>query len=188
MPKASELKKGDVVEHRGAPHIIKQIDTKSPSSRGANTLYKIRMNHAKTGQKVDCSLKGDELLPDIDFERRKIIYSYMAGGNFIFMDELDYNEMMLTAQDLAEDSLYIIDGLEPVIGLMVDQQLMGIELPKSVVMTIADTSPGIKGNSTLARAKPATMTTGLIVQVPEYLEPGDQIKINTDNGSFMSRG
>lgn len=187
MPKASDLKKGDVVEHKGAPHVVKQIETKSPSSRGANTLYKIRMNHVKTGQKVDATLKGDEVLPDIDFERRKMQYSYMDGDNYVFMDEEDYNQLAMTAEDLGDDTLYIIDGMESIIGLIVDDQIIGIELPQSMVMTVQETAPGIKGASASARTKPATMATGLVVQVPEYLEQGEQIKINTDNGSFMSR-
>jgi elongation factor P len=187
VPKASELKKGDVVEYKSAPHIVKKVETKSPSSRGANTLYKIRMNHAKTGQKVDESLKGDDVLPDIDFERRKIQYSYMDGDNYVFMDDQDYSELILSQEDLGDDSLYIYEAMESVLGLIVDEQIIGIELPKSIIMTIEDTSPGIKGASALARTKPATMVTGLVVQVPEYLERGEKIKINTDNGSFMSR-
>ena len=187
MPKASELKKGDVVEYKNAPHIVKKVESKSPSSRGANTLYKIRMNHAKTGQKVDESLKGDDVLPDIDFERRKIQYSYMDGDNYVFMDEQDFNQLVLNKEDLGDDSLYIYETMDSVLGLIVDEQIIGIELPKSIIMAIDETSPGIKGASALARTKPATMITGLVVQVPEYLECGEHIKINTDNGTFMSR-
>jgi elongation factor P len=187
VPKASELKKGDVVEYKGAPHIIKHIETKSPSSRGANTLYKIRMNHAKTGQKVDESLKGDDVLADIDFERRKMQFSYMDGEGYVFMDDEDYSQHTLSSDDLGDDALYIYEGMESVMGLLVEDVVIGIELPKSVIMTVEETSPGIKGASASARTKPATMSTGLVVQVPEYLEQGESIKINTENCSFMSR-
>lgn len=187
MPKASELKKGDVVEYKGAPHIVKQVITKSPSSRGASTLYKIRLNHVKSGQKVDESLKGDETLADIDFERRKMQFSYMDGDSFVFMDEEDFSQHALTTTELGDDRLYIYEGMESVVGMIVDDILIAIDLPQSVVMTVFDTSPGIKGASASARTKPATMITGLVVQVPEYLEPGEQIKINTEDNRFMSR-
>ena len=187
MPKASELKKGEVVEYKGAPHIIKHIDVKSPSSRGAVTLYKIRMNHIKTRQKIDLSLKGDELLPAVNFERRKMTYSYHDGQSLVFMDDEDYSQHLLGEEDLGDDRLYLVDNLDAIIGLFVEDGLIGIELPQSVVMAIADTTPGIKGASASARTKPATFATGLVIQVPEYLEPGELVKINTEDGRFMSR-
>ena len=187
MPKACDLKKGDVVEYKNAPHIIKQIEVKSPSSRGSATLYKIRMNHVQTGQKVDESLKGDEMLADIDFQRRKMLFSYMDGSDFVFMDEEDYSQHSLNSDELGDDRLYIYDGMEPLVGLLVEERLIGVELPQSVIMTVVETAPGIKGASASARTKPATLTTGLIVQVPEYLEEGEQIKINTEDNRFMSR-
>ena len=187
MPKASEVKKGDVVEYKGAPHVIRQIEVKSPSSRGASTLYKIRMNHVKSGQKVDESFKGDDMLVSADFERRKMQFSYQDGDGYVFMDEEDFSQYTLNEGELGDDRLYIFDGMEPVVGLIVEGQLIGIELPHSVVMTVVDTAPGIKGASASARTKPATTGTGLVVQVPEYLEPGEQIRINTEDGRFMSR-
>jgi elongation factor P len=187
VPRAADLKKGDVVEYKSAPHIIKHIDVKSPSSRGASTLYKIRMNHVKTGQKVDVSLKGDEVLVGVDFERRKMQYSYMDGDSYVFMDDEDFSQQQLTETELGSDCLYIFEGMDSIAGLIVEGQLIGIELPQSVVMSVTDTTPGIKGASASARTKPAAMVTGLVVQVPEYLECGEQIKINTEDGRFMSR-
>ncbi len=187
MPKAAELKKGDVVEYKGAPHIIKHIDVKSPSSRGASTLYKIRMNHVKTRQKIDLSLKGDEVLAEVDFERRKMSYSYHDGEAFVFMDDEDYSQHLLSDEELADDRLYIVDNMEGIVGLLVEGGLIAVALPQSVTMIITETSPGIKGASASARTKPATFATGLVVQVPEYLEQGERIKINTEDGRFMSR-
>ena len=77
--------------------------------------------------------------------------------------------------------------MESVGGLIVDDQLIAIELPQSMIMTVVDTAPGIKGASASARTKPATLTTGLVVQVPEYLESGEAIKVNTEDNRFMSR-
>lgn len=187
MPRACELKKGDVVELKGAPHIVKKVEVKSPSSRGAATLYKIRFNHAKTGQKVDESLKGDDMLADIDFERRKVQYSYRDGEAYIFMDEEDYTQYQLNEDELADDRFYIVEGMESLGGMLVEGQLIAIELPQSVVMTITETTPGIKGASASALTKPAHFETGLVVQVPEYIDVGEVVKINTEDNRFMSR-
>ena len=187
MPKACDLKKGDVVELKGAPHIVKKIEVRSPSSRGAATLYKVRFNHAKTGRKVDESLKGDDMLADIDFERRKVQYSYRDGDAYVFMDEEDYAQYNLTESELGDDCFYIFEGMENLVGMFVEGLLVAIELPQSVVMIISDTSPGIKGASASARTKPAHFETGLVIQVPEYIETGETVKINTEDNRFMSR-
>jgi elongation factor P len=187
MPKACDLKRGDIVEIKGAPHVVKNIEVKSPSSRGAATLYKVRFNHVKTGQKVDESFKGDDLLADVDFERRKIQFSYRDGDNSVFMDEEDYSQYMLSDDELGDVALYVTENMEGLQGLLVDGQMIGITVPQSVIMTIVDTAPGIKGASASARTKPATFATGLVVQVPEYIEVGETIKINTEDGRFMAR-
>jgi len=187
VPKASDLKRGDVIEYKGQPHLVKKIEVRSPSSRGAATLYKVRLNHAKTGQKVDESFKGDDMLPDIDFERRSMQFSYIDGENYIFMDESDYSQHQIAKDELGDDHLFIVENLQGIMGLLVDSQLIGIELPSTVIMEITDTTPVIKGASASARTKPATFSTGLVVQVPEYLGIGESIKINTDEVSFVSR-
>ena len=86
MAKASDLKRGMVVEINGIPHAVKQVDAKSPSSRGASTLYKIRFTNLKTGQKLDESLKGDDFFKDADLVRAKVQFSYKDGDNYVFMN------------------------------------------------------------------------------------------------------
>jgi elongation factor P len=187
MPKASELKKGMVVEINSVPHAVKQVEAKSPSSRGASTLYKIRFTNLKTGQKLDESYKGDDLLKDADCVRVQLQYSYLDGETYMFMNTEDYSQYGLNADEIESQLGYITDGLDGIIGLVMDGALLGIELPQSVAMEITETAPGIKGATAAGRAKPAILTTGLEVQVPEYLEAGEIIKINTVTGKFMSR-
>ena len=80
MPKASELKRGDVVQIENAPHVVKQLEAKSPSARGASTLYKIRFENLVTGQKRDESLKGDDFLGEADYEKVQVQFSYIDGA------------------------------------------------------------------------------------------------------------
>lgn len=187
MPKASDLKKGEVVEIDGTPHIVKHLEAKSPSSRGSSTLYKVRFNNLITGQKRDESFKGDDMIRPADCQRVQVLFSYIDVEQYIFMNNEDYSQYGLNKDSLDGQLEYLIDGLEGITALLVDGEIAGIDLPQSVIMEIVETAPGIKGASASARTKPATMTTGLIVQVPEYIEQGESIKVNTTNAKFMSR-
>ena len=185
--RASDLKRGVVVDINGVPHSVKNVDVKSPSSRGAVTLYKVRFTNLKTKQKLDESFKGDDILKEADCVRTEVQYSYMDGDNYVFMDSNDYSQHLLAKEEIGDDADYITDGLEGIVALILDGQIIGIELPSSVQLAIVDTAPGIKGATATGRTKPATLATGLEVQVPEYIEVGEIIKVNTQTGKFMSR-
>jgi len=186
MPKASELKKGDVIELDGVAHVVKHLEAKSPSSRGASTLYKVRFNNLITGQKRDESLKGDDVFADADFQRVQVQFSYIDGNQYVFMNTEDYAQYALGI-DVLEDQLdYLIDGLDGISALLIDGNIVAIDLPQSVVMEITETAPAIKGASASARTKPAELTTGLVVQIPEYIGQGESIKVNTGDGKYMS--
>lgn len=187
MPKASELKRGMYVEINNDPHVVKQVEAKSPSSRGASTLYKIRFNNLKTGQKLDESYKSDDLLKEADFTRVDIQYSYKDGESYIFMNMEDFSQYEVNANDIQDCIDYLTEGLEGLSALIMDGELISVELPQSINMEIVDTSPAIKGATASSMTKPATLSTGKVVQVPEYLETGEVVKINTETGKFMSR-
>ncbi len=187
MPKASELKKGVIVEINGTPHIVKQVEAKSPSSRGAATLYKVRFTNLQTKQKFDQSYKGDDVLKEADCARVPVQYSYQDGDSYTFMNMEDYSQYEMDGEELEGLTPYLVEGLEGITALLVDGALLGIELPQSVVLEVTETAPGIKGATATGRTKPALLSTGLEVQVPEYLEPGEMVKVNTLTGKFMSR-
>lgn len=187
MVKASDLKKGMVVELNGTPHVVKQIEVRSPSSRGATTLYKIRFGNIKTGQKTDESLKGDDIFKEADCVRVKVQFSYIDGDNYVFMNMDDYSQYSLNSEELEGKTGYLTEGLEGIVALLIDDDILSIELPSSVIMTIVETPPAIKGATATGRTKTARLQTGIEVQVPEYLETGESLKINTETGKFMSR-
>ena len=187
MPKASELKRGMVVEIDGKPHAVKQVDAKSPSSRGASTLYKIRFTNLKTGQKLDESFKGEDILKDADCSRVQVQFSYVDGEAYTFMNMEDYSQYTLNRDEIEDSVEYLTEGLDGIFALIMDDAILGIELPQSVVLTITETAPGIKGATAAGRTKPAVLSTGLEIQVPEYLESGQDIKVKTSNAKFMSR-
>lgn len=187
MPKACELKKGMIAEINGMPHMVKRLEAKSPSSRGASTLYKIRFTNLQTGQKLDESYKGDDFLKEADCLRTQVQYSYLDGDTYMFMNMEDFSQYGLNRDELEGQVGYLSEGLEGITALLMEGVLLGIELPQSVTLMIVDTAPGIKGATATGRTKPATLSTGLEIQVPEYLESGEAVKVNTVTGKFISR-
>ncbi len=187
MPKASDLKRGMVVEIDDTPHVVKQVEAKSPSSRGASTLYKIRFSNLLTGQKLDQSYKGDDLLKETDCQRILVQFSYQEGESYYFMSSEDYTQYGLDREALEGQLGYLTDGLEGIFALIREGVILGIELPQSVILTIEETAPAIKGATATGRTKSALLSSGLEVQVPEYLESGERIKLNTVTGKYMSR-
>lgn len=187
MPKATELKRGMIIDIDGIPHIIKQIEGKSPSTRGGVTIYKVRYSNLKTHQKLDESYKGDEFVREADCMRIGVQYSYLDGDTYYFMDTEDFTQYGLNAENLEGQLEYLVEQQEGIVALIMDGNLLGIELPASVNLEIIDTPPAVTGSSATNRSKTAVLSTGLEVQVPEYLAKGELIKINTSTGKFMSR-
>jgi len=104
-----------------------------------------------------------------------------------FMDSEDYSQYTLNTDVLEEQLGYITEDLEGMIALLVDGEIVGIEIPQTVILEITDTAPELKGASATARTKPATLSTALEIQVPEYLKTGERIRVNTANAKFLSR-
>lgn len=185
--KASELKKGMVIDVDGASIHVTELQVQTASSRSGNTLYKIKGRNVATRQKFQAAFKGDDPINSVDFERRAAQYLYQDADGYTFMDNESYEQFSFTEDAMEDDRLYLTDGLEGVHVLMVDGAHIGVELPTTVVHNIVECAPAMKAASSSARTKPATTQTGLVIQVPEYLETGEAIKINTLTGEFMSR-
>jgi elongation factor P len=187
MPRVCDLKKGNVVEINDEAYMVKHIDVKSPSARGAVTLYKIRFNNIKTRQKYEDSYKGNDMLNEVAFLRRPVQYLYPDGPLHVFMDSQEYSQYMIEGEAIEDELVWITDGMEGIVALIIDENMVSIEIPKTLVFEISETAPGIKGASASARTKPATLSNGVEIQIPEYLEAGERVKVNTETKKFMSK-
>ncbi|KAB8307293.1 elongation factor P-like protein YeiP [Erwinia endophytica] len=188
MPKANEIKKGMAISFNGKLLLVKDIDIQSPSARGAATLYKMRFTDIRTGLKVEERFKGDDIIETISLSRRQVTFSYIDGDEYVFMDDEDYTPYVFKKEQIEEELLFIPEGGIPGIQVLtMDGQILALELPQTLDMEIVETTPGIKGASASARTKPATMSTGLVIQVPEYLSNGDKIRIHIAERRYMGR-
>lgn len=185
--KASELKRGLVLSVDGRNIFVKDVQVQTASSRSGNTLYKTRGYDVVSRQKFERSFKGDEVIGTVDFERRAVQFLYRDNDGCTFMDKESYEQHTLSNASMEDDLPYLTEGLDGIQALIADGSILGVELPASVALEITECAPAMKAASASARSKPATLSTGLVVQVPEYLTPGESIKVNTLTGEFMSR-
>ena len=184
---AKDIKRGNIVDCNGAPCLIETVTVQTPSARGANTFYKYRARNLITKQKIDITLRGGESLDEADFQRRAVKFMYADATHLHFLDQADYNQYSLAKDDLAEESKYITEELEGMLALIHEDQCVGIQVPVAVELKVTRCDPRVKGDSATARTKPATLETGLVVQVPEYLSEGETVKVDTRTGEYLSR-
>ncbi|MFH0879683.1 MAG: elongation factor P-like protein YeiP [Lentisphaerota bacterium] len=187
MIKACELTKNSVVEIGGAPHVVETIRVQTPSARGGATLYKVRFRNVQTRQKRDETYRGDDPLKETDFDTHEAQFLFRDGDQYTFMDLADYSQIMLTAPELEDSLPYLTDGMEGIQLLVSEDRVLGIQLPDIVELDVKECDPSMRGASATSRTKPATMSTGLVVQVPEYISPGEKLRVDTRTGGFVQR-
>jgi elongation factor P len=184
---AKEIKPGTVVNYNDAPHMIESMTVQSPSARGSATLYKFRARNLVTKQKTDITLKGTDGLDDADFHRREVTFMYADTDSAHFLDSADFNQYTLPRDEVAGELQYITEDLQGMLALIYNGQCVGIQLPTAVDLKITECDPAVKGNSATSRTKPATLETGLVVNVPEYMKETDTVRVDTRSGEFLSR-
>lgn len=187
MPKASDVKKNTAIEYNNSVYIIRDIERSVPQGRAGGSLYRMRMYDVVTGTKVDETFKDSDMLTLGDLTRRPSSFSYIDGEEYVFMDNEDYTPYNLNKESIAEDVLFITEDTQGLTVILVDGNPVAVGLPATVELVIVETDPSIKGGSATARTKPAILSTGLTVQVPEHISTGDKIKINTEERKFTGR-
>ncbi len=186
MINASDMKRGVLLDLDGAPWQILDCAFQTPSARGASTITKIKIKNLKTGQVLNKSYRGGEMVPTADCEKRQVQYLYSDGDDFVFMDQENYDQFGLSKETLGESAGYLTEGLE-VRSMLYNGTVINIELPNTVDLTVIDTAPALKNATAQAQLKPAILETGIEVQVPPYLTTGEKVRIDTRDGRFVSR-
>lgn len=186
MVNSSNLKRGAILEIDGAPWLVIEVTFQSPSARGASTLTKAKVRNLMTGAVLKKSYRGGEMLVEADCEKRDIQFLYKDGNQFNFMDEETYDQFELTDEMIADAAGYLLDGMR-LRSMLYNGNVVSIELPNTVELEVVETTPNLKGATAQAQLKPATLETGLVVQVPPYLESGIKIRVDTRDGRFIER-
>jgi elongation factor P len=185
--RAYDIKKGNVVEHDGKVWQIRDIERSSPQGRGGNVTYRFIMYGVPGGQKLDLSLRAEDELKETELTRRAVTYSYKEGNAFVFMDSEDYAQYILDANVVGDAAGYVADGIEGCYVQLIDDAPVALQLPPTVALEVVETAPELKGATATKRPKPAKLTTGIEIQVPEYITSGERILVNTTTGEFSGR-
>lgn len=187
MPKASEIKKATAVVFNDKVYIVRDIERSVPQGRAGGSIYRMRMYEVVTGSKIDESFKDSDMLNLADLNRRSATFSYSDGEEYVFMDTEDYTSYSLNKDAILDELLFINEDTQGLLMVIVNDMPVALELPVSVELEIVETDPALKGGSATARTKPAKLSTGLMVQVPEHISTGERIKINVEERKFMGR-
>jgi elongation factor P len=185
--KANQLKKGNVVNINGQPYQVRHIDISTPTARGSNTLYRVKFTGVTSGQNLDQTYKGSDTLEEMSVDRRAVSYLYSDKEYCHFMDTENYEQHSLHVDQLADQRDWLADNMTGITALLLDERIVGIELPATVDLEIVETAPVIKGATATNRNKPATLSNGHVVLVPEYMSPGEWVRVQTETGKFVAR-
>jgi elongation factor P len=185
--KASDIKRGNVVEHNGTVYQVRNVERSAPTARGGNVTFRFTMYSIPGASKYDLSLRADDELKEVELSRRQATYSYMEGDAFVFMDSEDYTQYQLDAEVVGDAAGYISDGMGACYVQLIDDQPVALQLPASVEMDVVETAPEMRGATATKRAKPAKLSTGLEIMVPEYIGNGDRVIVNTTTGEYAGR-
>lgn len=185
--KASEIKKGNVVEYNGGVYQIRDIERSAAQGRSGNVTFRFIMYSVPGGNKLDISLRSEDELREVELSRRQATYSYKDGEAFVFMDDEDFTPYQLDADVIGDMAGYITDGLTGCYVQLIEDAPVAVQLPASVVLEVVDTPPELKGGTATKRPKPATLSTGIEIMVPEYISNGEKINVSTLTGEFAGR-
>jgi elongation factor P len=187
MITTSDFKKGARILIDGDPYAIMETQTQTPSARGAATLVKVKVRNLKSGQVFDKSFKSGEKFKEPDLEKKGVQFLYDEGEALVFMDMVSYDQFTVPKEELGDKALYLTDGME-LKAMFFEGSILDLDLPPTVEFEVVEVEPGTKGDTVQGSAtKPATLSNGMRVQVPLYIETGEVIRISTKDGKFSER-
>ncbi len=149
-------------------------------------FVRMRLKNVETGQVLDRTFRADEDVTQAIIERKDHQYLYRDDLGFHFMDLDDYSQLAMSTEDVGDTADYLTDGMTVILALYKGTPI-GVELPASVELTVTFAEPAVKGDTVSGATKPVTVETGVVVQVPLFVEQGDRIRVDTRSGGYMTR-
>ena len=184
MISTGELKKGVAIELDG--ELWQILDYHHIKMGRGSAQVKIKLRNIKRGQTVERSFQAGDKWPRAQLDRRPVQFLYRDGTEFHFMDNDTYDQFSMTAEALGDTARYLKDGMT-LDRTSYQGETIGVEVPITVDLAVVETEPGFAGDTQSGARKPATTETGLIVQVPIFVEPGDTIRVDTRTGEYQTR-
>ena len=180
----TNLRGGLLVEIDGTVYSIVEYQHHKPGKGGAVVRTKLR--NVKQGTVVDRTFKASEKLEVAEVDKKQVQYQYRAGDEYHFMDMQTYEDLALSAEALGDNLNYLMEGMELEVWIYKGDPI-GIEIPITVELKVVEAPPAFRGNTAAGNTKPVTLETGLVVNVPYFIEAGELLKIDTRTGEYLER-
>ena len=166
--------------------LVQVVDFQHVKPGKGHAFVRTTLRNVRTGSVVDRTFRAGEKVERAIIDKRSMQFLYRDGADYVLMDDQTYDQIQVTPTTLGDATNYMVEQGTTLI-LMYGDEVIGVELPASVELVIAQTEPGIQGDRVSGARKPATLETGLVVQVPLFIENNERVKVDTRSGEYLSR-
>ncbi len=184
MPSTTDIKKGLVIDFKHGAWLITVAQFVNPGKGAAFTRAKLR--NLKSGQVIENTFRSGEAVETLDVVNKRCQYLYSDGNDYFFMDNDSYEQFSLDLETIGDDSKFLLDGTD-CYAMYIEGKPVSIQLPPKMDFVVTETSPGVKGDTATGGSKDAVIETGAVIKVPLFIKEGEKIKVNTDDGSYVSK-
>ena len=167
-------------------NLLQVVDFQHVKPGKGPAFVRTTLRNSRTGAVVDKTFRAGEKVERAMIDRREMQYLYRDGGSYVFMDNQSYDQINVTPETLGDAANYLIET-NTANMMMFGTEIIGIDLPAAVQLTITETEPGVQGDRVSGATKPATLETGLVINVPLFIEPGEMVKVDTRSGDYLGR-
>ena len=185
MISSNDFKTGMTIDYEGNLFQIIEFQHVKPGKGQAFVRYKLR--NLRSGAVIDNTFNAGEKVKRAHVEKSTMKFLYSMGDEYVFMNNETYEQIELTAAQLEQEKNFLVDGMEVKV-MSYNGEILGVEVPEKVTLEVVECEPGVKGNTASNATKSATVSTGYSLQVPLFVEVGDKLIINTNDGRYVSRG
>jgi elongation factor P len=180
----NDLRNGMALDLPEGLFTVVEFQHVKPGKGGAFVRTKLR--NLKTKAVIERTFRADERVEQAVIEKKEMQYLYHDGEHYVFMDNTTYDQLSLSSDQVGDASDYLREGNSAILQVYGDN-VVGMDMPAAVELDVSETEPGIQGDRVSGARKPATLETGLVVQVPLFVNPGDRIKVDTRSGEYITR-
>jgi elongation factor P len=180
----NDLKNGMALNLPEGLMTVVEFQHVKPGKGGA--FVRTKLKNFRTGAVIEKTFRADEKVGFATIDKREMQYLYREGSDYVFMDNETYEQLHVSPDALGETTKYLKEG-DTAILPMYQGEVLGADLPAAVELKVVETEPGIQGDRVSGARKPATLETGLVVQVPLFVEAGENIKVDTRTGEYLTR-
>ncbi|OYQ66788.1 elongation factor P [Aerococcus sp. 1KP-2016] len=184
MITTNDFKNGLTIQDNG--NIFRVVEFQHVKPGKGSAFVRSKLKNLRTGALLEKTWRAGEKVETAHIENREMQYLYADGQTHVFMDTETYEQLEIQEVQIEDELKFMLENMMVKV-ITFGAEVIGVELPKTVELVVTETEPGIKGDTASGGTKPATMETGLVVNVPFFINAGDKLVVNTDGGEYMSR-